>query len=181
MSDPEFSRPVPLPRGAGYRLGCGAALLAVVFAAGAVAGAALDRAWVRTRLVSVAGGWTLPREMRAPRAPGDSVTERLIAVGVPDQFLRLHLTAEQAAQLAEIAQRRRPRSDSINAVVKQLQPTVQHLETEMMQEMLCALTPPQQADWLAYMQANRWNPEVVAERYRLVRTHTCPERRSSTP
>jgi hypothetical protein len=47
------------------------------------------------------------------------------------------------------------------------------METEMMQEMLCALTPAQQADWLAYMQANHWDPDVVAERYKLVRTHTC--------
>jgi hypothetical protein len=174
MSNPEFSRPVPLPRGAGQRLGTGAILLAVVFVAGAVAGAALDRAWIRTHLVRVAGGWTLAREIRVPRPTGDSVTDRLREVGVPDQFLRLHLTSEQAMQLAEIAQRRRPRSDSINAVVKRLQPTVQRLETEMMQEMLCALSPSQQADWLEYMKTNGWNPNVVAERYRLVQTHTCP-------
>src|SRR5882672_9909524 len=171
MSNPEF-RPTEPP--GGYRFGRGALLLAVVFAAGGVAGAAVDRAWVRTHMVNVAEGWTRSRGLREPRVPGDSIQERLRGVGVPDQFLRLHLTSAQANQLAEIARRRRPRSDSINAVVRTLQPTVQHLETEMMQEMLCALTPPQQEEWLASMQANGWNPEVVAERYRLVRTHTCP-------
>jgi hypothetical protein len=94
-----------------------------------------------------------------------------LASTIPDQFVRLHLTAHQDSVLSAIALRRRPRADS---VIRALRPTVQHMETEMMQEMLCALTPAQQAEWLAYMQQNRWDPDVVAERYKLVETHTCP-------
>jgi len=148
----------------------GALLLGVVFLAGALAGAALDRAWVVTHLFGALRAAGLTGEER--RGPGRSPqAERTRLTGVPDQFLRLHLTPQQESVLTDIARRRRPRADS---VIRALQPTVQHLETEMMQEMLCALTPAQQADWLAYMQANRWNPDVVAERYNLVRTHTCP-------
>jgi hypothetical protein len=43
----------------------------------------------------------------------------------------------------------------------------------MMQEMLCALTPAQQGHWLAYMDTAQFDPEVVAERYRPIKTHTC--------
>ena len=87
------------------------------------------------------------------------------------QFLQLNLTPEQEARLGEIARRRRPRADS---VINALRPTVQHMETEMMQEMLCALTPKQQEAWLANMRSNGWDPNVVAERYRPVQTHSCP-------
>lgn len=166
MSVPTPSGPAPVR---------GAMLLGVVFVVGALAGAALDRAWFVQRLEENGRrpGYLVVRE-RKPVTTGDSITDRLRAVGVPDQFLRLHLTPEQATRLAEIAKRRRPQADSVNAVFRRLQPTVQHMETEMMQEMLCALTPPQQQDWLAYMQTNHWEPKVVAERYRLVETHTCP-------
>jgi hypothetical protein len=166
MSVPTHSGPTPVR---------GAMLLGVVFVVGALAGAALDRAWFVQHLEENGRrpGYLVVRE-RNPVTTGDSITDRLRAVGVPDQFLRLHLTSEQATRLAEIAKRRRPQADSVNAVVRRLQPTVQHMETEMMQEMLCAITPAQQADWLAYMQANGWEPRVVAERYRLVETHTCP-------
>jgi hypothetical protein len=161
MSVPEVPTSGPKTRGA--------LLLGVVFLAGTLAGAALDRAWVVTHLLGAFRDAGLTGEARREprRTP---LAERTRLTGIPDQFLRLHLTPQQESVLTDIARRRRPRADS---VIRALQPTVQHMETEMMQEMLCALTPAQQADWLAYMQANHWNPDVVAERYKPVRTHTC--------
>jgi hypothetical protein len=167
MSAPEAPTTTPPPRARGVLL------LVVVFLAGALGGAALDRAWVATHLVRAfrEGGLSMAEPRRASRSPG---TEEARLSAIPDQFLRLHLTAQQESVLADIARRRRPRADS---VMRALRPTVSHMETEMMQEMLCALTPAQQADWLAYMEAHRqnWPPEVVAERYKLVRTQTCPK------
>ena len=164
MSVPEGPASTPRTRGV--------LLLGVVFLAGALAGAALDRAWIVTHMLGAfrRAGLVLGEEPR--RISSNSpAAERVRATGIPDQFLRLHLTAQQESVLTDIAKRRRPRADS---VIRALRPTVQHIETEMMQEMLCALTPAQQADWLTYMQTNRWAPDVVAERYKLVRTHTCP-------
>jgi hypothetical protein len=147
-------------------------LIGVVFLAGALAGAAFDRAWMVSRLLGAVrgSGVAVGEEPRRAgrRSPED---ERARLSAIPDQFLRLHLTPQQESVLTDIARRRRPRADS---VLRALRPTVSHMETEMMQEMLCALTPTQQADWLADMQRNRWNPDLVAERYSLVRTHTCP-------
>jgi hypothetical protein len=162
MSVPD--RPPPAPRARG------ALLLCVVFLAGALAGAALDRAWVVTHILNAfrQSGFVSGEARRGARNSPEAERARLATI--PDQFLRLHLTAQQESVLTDIARRRRPRADS---VLRALRPTVQHMETEMMQEMLCALTPAQQADWLAYMQANHWDPDVVAERYKLVRTHTC--------
>lgn len=165
MSAPETPTTTP-PRARGMLL------LFVVFLAGALGGAALDRAWVITHLLTTVreAGFTAAEPRRASRSPGGE-RDRLSAI--PDQFLRLRLTAQQESVLTDIARRRRPRADS---VMRALRPTVSHMETEMMQEMLCALTPAQQADWLSYMDAHRetWPPDVVAERYKLVRTHACP-------
>lgn len=150
----------------------GVLLIGVVFLAGALAGAAADRVWVVTHLLGAFRQSGLVVGERSSRLSRNSPeAERRLLSTIPDQFVRLHLTPHQDSVLSAIARRRRPRADS---VMQALRPTVQHLETEMMQEMLCALTPAQQADWLAYMQANRWNPDVVAERYKLVQTHTCP-------
>lgn len=162
MSSPESHASTPRARGA--------ALLAVVFLAGALAGAAVDRVWVVTHMLGAfrSAGLVIGEGRRSPNSPEG---ERRLASTIPDQFVRLHLTPHQDSVLSAIALRRRPRADS---VIRALRPTVQHMETEMMQEMLCALTPAQQAEWLAYMQQNRWDPDVVAERYKLVETHTCP-------
>jgi Spy/CpxP family protein refolding chaperone len=165
--DEDIAMSAPDTRGSTAR-GRGALLIGVVFLAGALAGAAADRAWV-ARHIGLVGG-----EGQGRLSRNSPLAERRLLSTIPDQFTRLHLTPHQDSVLSAIARRRRPRADS---VMQALRPTVQHLETEMMQEMLCALTPAQQADWLAYMQANRWNPDVVAERYKLVETHTCP----STP
>jgi hypothetical protein len=162
MSVPEARSSTPRARGA--------LLLGVVFLAGALAGAALDRAWVVSHMLNAfrQSGLVIGEARRGARNSPE--TERARLAAIPDQFLRLHLTPQQESVLTDIARRRRPRADS---VLRALRPTVQHMETDMMQEMLCALTPAQQADWLAYMQANHWDPDVVAERYKLVRTHTC--------
>lgn len=162
MSSPESRASTPRARGA--------LLLGVVFLAGALAGAAVDRVWVATHMLGAfrRAGLVMAEPRRSANSPE---AERRLASTIPDQFVRLHLTPHQDSVLSAIALRRRPRADS---VMRALRPTVQHMETEMMQEMLCALTPAQQADWLAYMQANGWDPDVVAERYKLVKTHTCP-------
>jgi hypothetical protein len=166
MSDRESRASTPRARGA--------LLLGVVFLAGALGGAALDRAWVANRmLIAVrASGFAVGEEPRRSRNSPEA--ERARQSAIPDQFVRLHLTPQQESVLTDIARRRRPRADSI---LRALRPTVSHMETEMMQEMLCALTPAQQTDWLAYMQRNssNWSPDLVAERYKLVATHACPK------
>jgi len=150
----------------------GALLIGVVFLAGALAGAAADRVWVVTQFLgTMRQASLLAGEGRGRLSRNSPEGERRLLSTIPDQFTRLHLTPHQDSVLSAIARRRRPRADS---VMQALRPTVQHLETEMMQEMLCALTPAQQTDWLAYMQADHWNPDVVAERYKLVQNHTCP-------
>ena len=149
-----------------------AALLLVVFAAGAFAGAAVDRVYLGQRGRLIASGVDESGPSRHGfRGPSDPLMRRAEATGIPAQFLELDLTPEQEARLTEIAHRQRPRSDS---VMQALRPVARRLETEMMQEMLCALTPPQQAKWFTMMQERQFDPGVVAERYRPVRTHTCP-------
>lgn len=149
-----------------------AALLLVVFVAGGFAGSALDRVYLGHRGRLIASGADesgLGRHRFAE--PSDPLMRRAESTGIPAQFFELDLTPDQEARLAEIAHRQRPRSDS---VMRALRPVARRLETEMMQEMLCTLTPPQQAKWLAMMQERKFDPDVVAERYRPVRTHTCP-------
>ena len=165
-----------------------ALVIAVAFLAGAIAGAAADRAWVAARVQHVAATAApapapfsgeraqqepLPREGRR-LIDSDTGLARLRGLRIPDQFAGLGLSPAQIDRLAAIAQRRRPQSDSVNAVLRAIRPTVQRMETEMMQEMVCALTPAQQSAWFAHVQSGGMDPQVVAERYRLARTHTCP-------
>ena len=167
---------------AGGRGARAALVVAVAFLAGAVAGATADRAWVAARVQSATAGPAPFVGEREPKEPPpredrravdtDTAIARLRALRIPDQFAGLGLSPAQIDRLAAIAKRRRPQSDSVNAVLRALRPTVQHMETEMMQEMVCALSPAQQSAWLA--RVTGMDSDVVAERYRLARTHTCP-------
>ena len=181
-----MSNEIPTARARGARA---ALVVAVAFLTGAVAGAATDRALVAARVQhSAAASGTEPAPApfngeRDPREPperegrrsidSDTALARLRALRIPDQFAGLGLSSAQIDRLAAIAKRRRPQSDSVNAVLRALRPTVQHMETEMMQEMVCALSPAQQSAWLTRVSAGM-AADVVAERYRLARTHTCP-------
>jgi hypothetical protein len=141
-------------------------VLGAVFIAGGAAGIAVDRFTLLRNSVIVARGegWHEP----TPNAEA----RRAMATGIPTHMLRLDLTPEQQAKLTSIARRRRPQAES---VLKTLQPLARNMETQMMQEMLCALTPAQQAHWLAFMDTAKFDTSVVAERYRPVRTNTCAE------
>jgi hypothetical protein len=148
----------------------GLLVLAAVFIAGAVAGTAAERYYVlnqQPHTVAAPGGWRTEGGGERPPSPE---LRRAIETGIPTHFVRLGLTAQQESVLAAISRRRRPRADSI---VQSLRPVASKLETQMMQEMLCALTLAQQAHWLAYMDTVKFDPVVVAERYAPIRTHTC--------
>ena len=149
------------------RAAVGILALAVVFLAGAAAGAALDRHFLLRIPVEYVARQGAGADRDGERSPQ---VRRALETGIPVAMLQLQLTPEQQATLTEIAKRRRPRADS---VMRALRPVVGGLETQMMQEMLCALSPAQQSHWLALMDTMKFSPEVVAERYRPVREHTC--------
>lgn len=149
----------------------GLLVLLAVFIAGGAGGIAVDRYALLRQSGSIVGrdGWRIERKGEASATPE---IRRAMATGIPIHMLRLDLTPQQQGQLTEIARRRRPQADS---VIRALQPLARNMETQMMQEMLCALTPPQQAHWLAYMDTAKFDTAVVAERYRPVRAHTCAD------
>ena len=144
-------------------------VIAGVFAAGAAAGIAADRYYRTLRQPEPRGELELRAGPGGPRS-ADPAIRRAMATGIPIHIERLNLTPAQESALTAIAKRRRPRADSI---LRALRPVTRSLETEMMQEMLCALSPAQQTHWLAYMDTAQFDPEVVAERYRPIKTHTC--------
>jgi len=147
------------------------AALAVVFVAGAMAGVVADRYYISHRAPAerAARDAPLPRGLRI-EPPLDSTARRALATGIPVHMLHLGLTPQQESTLTSIARRRRPQADSI---MEALRPVARNLETTMMQEMLCALTPAQQAHWRAYMDTLGFDPAIANERYRPAQTHAC--------
>ena len=144
-------------------------VIAAVFAAGVASGVAADRYYRELRHPETRADLERSAGRREPE-PRDPMIRRAMETGIPTHIERLSLTPAQESALAAIAKRRRPRADSI---LRALRPVARSMETEMMQEMLCALTPAQQAHWLAYMDTAQFDPGVVAERYRPIKTHTC--------
>lgn len=168
------------PMATGQSAWRGAIALVAVFVAGIAGGVAADRYYLAHEVRSGTADMQTERRGREPGrdGPADRLRElridpnqrRIIELGIPIPFVRLGLTAQQESTLSAIARRRRPAAESLMA---KLRPAVSNIETEMMQEMLCALEPAQQAHWIAYMDSVQFDPAVAAERYRPVRTGTC--------
>ena len=144
-------------------------LLAAIFVAGLLAGAAADRAYVVRRrdaeAISTIGRLASRRELER-RNPGNQPVE------IPFALARLNLTQQQEEQIRRIVIRIRPRTDSLwNAV----RPHAQALESEMFQESLCVLTPEQIDRYKDNQRAEDFPAAVTTERLRLVTTRSCPK------
>ena len=143
-------------------------LLAAMFAAGALAGAAVDRAYVVRRGANANGliASLAARRERERRTLSDRQVE------IPFALAQLSLTPAQEEQIRRIVIRIRPRTDSLwNAV----RPRAQALESQMFQESLCVLTPDQIDRYKDFQRAENFPPEITTERLRLVTTGSCPK------
>jgi len=133
-------------------------LLLVVFTAGGLAGAAVDRAYFR------------PVEPR--RADGRRVERRGIdADQIPTPLALLSLSPEEERRLHEIARRWRPQAGQ---ALEQMRANVSELENNMFAEMLCAISKEKQERYLAQLQENGAGAILIDKRFRLVRAHQCP-------
>jgi hypothetical protein len=128
-------------------------LLIATFAAGAITGAAV---WPRT------GGWR--GERRVSREPE--------ADRIPVPLELLNLTGDERTRLHAIARRWRPRADSEFSEVRR---HVSDMENGMFAEMLCALTPDQQQQYLEMTWTQRYDTTTVNKRFAIVRANRCGE------
>jgi hypothetical protein len=128
-------------------------LLLATFAAGAIAGAAV---WPRVEPTR--------DERRMSREPE---SER-----IPLPLEVLGLTGDERARLHAIARRWRPRADSEWTEVRR---HVSEMENGMFAEMLCALTPRQQEQYLKMLTDQHYDTTIVAKRFAIVRANRCGE------
>ena len=137
-------------------------LLLVAFIAGGAAGAAADRAWLRTH----ATGWLIGdrRERRGPRNAIEAET-------IPTPLERLDLSPDQQRRLHAIAGRWRPQAAQAVAAIR---PVVAGLENKMFADMLCVLSKDQQDKYLASLRSGGADSAMIDERFYLVRTKQCP-------
>lgn len=143
-------------------------LLAAMFLAGGLAGAAIDRVYVvRQRNIEANNAVaTLSARRERERRLSDREVE------IPFALAKLNLTQEQEEQIRRIVIRIRPRTDSLwNAV----RPRAQALESQMFQESLCVLTREQIDHYKDNQRTENFPPAVTAERLRLVTTGSCPK------
>lgn len=141
-------------------------LLGAMFAAGMLAGAAIDRAYLVRQRNAEANKITNLAARRERRVVGNREVE------IPFALAQLNLNQEQEEQIRRIVLRIRPRTDSLwNAV----RPRAQALESQMFQESLCVLTPQQIDRYRDNQQTENFPPEITAERLRLVTTGSCPK------
>ena len=145
----------------------GLLILAVVFIAGGLAGAAADRLYV-VRQRNAAADLAM-RQLRERRGAGRG---RSAEIEVPFALARLDLTAEQQQQIRQIVMRFRPITDSI---WNSLRPRAQALETQLFQESLCVLTPAQLEEWKEYQRKSDFPESVTTARLQLVATGNCPK------
>ena len=154
--------------GAGRRRGF--LLLAAMFVAGGLAGAAADRYIVRQR--DTEPGFRGETARLAARRDLERRPSGDREVEIPFALSQLNLTQDQKEQIRRIVIRIRPRTDSLwNAV----RPRAQALESQMFQESLCVLTPDQIDRYKDYQRAANFPPAVTTERLRLVSTGSCPK------
>ncbi|HVX38586.1 MAG TPA: hypothetical protein VHB25_03350 [Gemmatimonadaceae bacterium] len=168
MSIPEI--PPPAGRARARARTRAALLLAVVFVAGGLAGAAIDRA-VTTR--AMAGG---PVVQIAYQPKTGAPHAGPAAVDIPYAVQQLDLTGDQRTRIIAIVQQVRPESDSLWAQLRtEVVPKSRALETRMFQRILCTLTPAQRETWRTQMLAQAFDTAVVNERLRPAREERCAE------
>lgn len=108
----------------------GIALLVATFVAGTLAGMALER--VRARPEGVPPGGEPGPDMMRPFRPGR----------LPPMFEELDLTAEQRAQISDIVERSRPRTDEL---LQSMLPRLRAVTDSVRDEIHAVLTPEQAA------------------------------------
>lgn len=137
-------------------------LLTIIFVVGGVAGAAVDRTWIR-RAPDAA---TVRRA--EPRRPAGSA--EIDADRIPIPLMTLQLSQQEERELHEIARRWRPQAMK---TMLDMQADISDLENNMFAEMLCVLSKEKQNRYLAQMQENGADAVVIDKRFRLVRSNQC--------
>jgi len=136
-------------------------VFAMVFAAGALVGAAVERA---------AGVRSLETGRRDRRSASRLGAESESAA-IPIALSQLDLTPDQQQQVRAIVLRLRPVTDSIWTA---LRPKAIAVELQMFQEALCVLTPEQLGRWKAYANRAGATRAQIDERLKLVSAGACP-------
>lgn len=145
-----------------------ALLLAAVFVAGGIAGAAIDR-------IVVTRNTGTPAIAVAYMPKGSDARPGPTAVDIPYAFQQLGLTDDERVRVRAIVQRMRPQSDSLwDQVRTEVLPKSRSLETRMFQDILCVLTPAQRERWRSNVVRGGFDTAVVNERLRPVREGRCP-------
>ena len=144
-------------------------MLVVVFSAGALAGAVVDRMVLRREVQFGARGWSVERPQRRIQAPVDIDQ-------IPTPLIQLGLTPDQEARLHDIARRWRPRAAT---ELSEMRERVSELENGMFADMLCVITPGQQDRYLALLQESHAPQALIDKRFANVRAKTCPS--TATP
>jgi len=137
------------------------ALITMTFIVGGVAGATLDRVWMRRT-----GGAFNGEERRRDAPKADEVEADQIPIPLED----LHLTPTEKASLHEIARRWRPKAAQVTDSIRA---TVSDLENEMFAEMLCAISTEKLNRYFAQLQASNASQAMIDKRFRLVRSNRC--------
>jgi hypothetical protein len=142
----------------------GLVLLGLTFAVGGVAGAAADRAWVRSR--------PEPRQLETRVAGLRTGPEAIESDRIPYPLEKLDLSPQETAQLHEIARRWRPQAAQ---AMENIRANVSDLENNMFAEMLCVISREKQERYLAQLQENNANRILIDKRFSLVRSNRCGE------
>lgn len=139
-------------------------LLLAIFAAGMLAGAVVDRAWM-IHLLRRQAEAAQARE----RTGGQDAAERN-ADRIPVPLTALNLTPDEESRLHEIAARWRPQA---GVLLDEMRRQVAGQENRMFAEMLCVLTVEQRARYLHSLQEDHYDSAIIDARFSLVRANQC--------
>ncbi|HEY5063082.1 MAG TPA: hypothetical protein VII52_16195 [Gemmatimonadaceae bacterium] len=132
-------------------------LLALTFAAGVAAGAAIEPRLGRSGGAIERRGRTSPNRER-----------ELEQIPVPLE--RLGLTDTETTQLRAIARHWRPQTA---VALDEFRKRVSDMEDGMFAEMLCELAPDQRDRYLSQLRDGHYDEQIIARRFELVRSNHC--------
>lgn len=140
-------------------------VLVLVFVAGGVAGAALERRFETPVTAPAVEARRLPATSREHEAEVDQIPYPLEALG---------LSEDETRRLHAIARRWRPRASQL---IEALRDSVGGFENGMFAEMLCVITTEQRERYLVELrqQTNGADTTLIDRRFRLVRSKQCPD------